>query len=218
MELDDLRRQWRQPEPVAVPTPLTAAELTQLVAQRSGSILAKLRRNARLELSVNYVILPIALAIAGLAPVLWLRLSGGTIALLAAVCIYYFYRKLGLLRTMDEPADDLRGHLLRITRGLRALVHFYYRLTLATIPATMLLCGLMALHELPKLRAPLQAALVLGAMQVLGALLYLPTKHTTIRYLQRLYGQHLDRLEDQLRELDDSEPPASPGSAPSITG
>lgn len=218
MELDDLRRQWQQPEPVAVLTPLTAAELTQLVAQRSGSILAKLRRNAQLELSINYVLLLPSLAIGVWANALWLRLFGGLLALLAAVCIYYFYRKLGLLRTMDDPDNDLRGHLVRITRGLRSLVQFYYRLTLATIPVTMLVCGLMALHESPKLRAPLQITLVLAAMQVLGVLIYLPIKYTTIRYLQRLYGQHLDRLEGQLRELDDNEPLANASSAPDFTG
>jgi hypothetical protein len=218
MELDDLRRQWRQPEPVAVPTSLTAAELTQLVAQQSGSILAKLRRNARLELSINYVLLIPSLAVALWASMLWLRLFGGLLVLVAAVCIYYFYRKLGLLRTMDDPDNDLRGHLLRITQGLRALVRFYYRLTLATIPVTMLVCGLMALYELPKLWAPLQVTLVLVAMQVFGALIYLPTKYITIRYLQHLYGQHLDRLESQLRELDDSEPPGRSGSAPDFTG
>lgn len=211
MELDDLRRQWQQPEPVAAPTPLTAAELTRLVAQQSGSILAKLRRNARLELGINYALLLPSLAVAALAPVLWLRLFGGLLALLAGVCIFYFYRKLGLLRMMDEPADDLRGHLRRITQGLRVLIRFYYRLTLATIPVTMLVCGLMALHELPKLRSPMQAGLVLIALQMLGVLLYLPTKHATNRYLQRLYGQHLDRLEGQLRELDEESPaPAQP--------
>lgn len=218
MELDDLRRQWRQPEPATVPTPLTTAELTQLVAQRSGSILAKLRRNARLELGINYVLLLPSLAVAVWAHVQWLRLFGGLLALLAAVCIYYFYRKLGLLRTMDDPDDDLRGHLLRVTRGLRALVQFYYRLTLATIPVTMLVCGLMALHELPKLRSPLQIVLVLAAMQVLGAFIYLPTKHTTTRYLQRLYGQHLDRLEGQLHELDATEPLPGAGSGGNFTG
>ncbi|WP_223648784.1 hypothetical protein [Hymenobacter psoromatis] len=210
MELDDLRRQWQQSEPVAFPTRLTTAELTQLVVQRSGSILAKLRRNARLELGVNYALLLSSLTIAVWAPVFWLRLFGGLLALIAGVCIYYFYRKLGLIRTMDEPADDLRGHLLRITRGLRSLVQLYYRLTLATIPVTMLVCGLIALHESPKLRTPLQVGLVLGAMQLLSILLYLPIKYTTMRYLQRLYGQHLDRLEGQLRELEEEIPAVGP--------
>ena len=205
MELDDLRRQWRQPEPVKAPAALSTAELTQLLAQQSGSIVGKLRRNARLELGINYALLLPALAVAVWAPVLWLRLFGGLLALVAVVCIYYFYRKLGLVRRMDDPTDDLRGHLLRITQGLRALVRFYYHLTLAIIPLTMLVCGFMALHELPKL-TPLKAGLILLALQALGGLLYLPTKHTTAKYLQKLYGQHLDRLEGQLRELDDSVP------------
>lgn len=207
MELNDLRRQWREPEPAKPSATLTTTELTQLVARQSGSIVAKMRRNAQWELGFNYAVLLPSLAVAGLASALWLRLVGGLLALLAVVCIYYFYRKLGLLHRLDDPTDDLRGHLGRITQGLRALVQFYYRLTLATIPVTMLLCGLMALHELPKLRAPWQQVLMMVAMQVLGALLYLPIKHTTAQYLQRLYGQHLDRLEGQLHELEGAELP-----------
>lgn len=209
MELDDLRQQWQQPEPVA-PAAFTQAYLTQVLAQQSGSVVAKLRRNARLELRINYGLLLPSLALAIGAPLLWLRLFGGLLTLIAAVCIYSFHRKLGLLRSMDNPTDDLRGHLLRLTQGLRALIRFYYRLTMATIPATMLVCGLMAVHELPKLWTPVQIGLILVALQVLGLLIYLPTKHATNRYLQKLYGQYLDRLEGQLRELDDK--PAGPGA------
>lgn len=205
MELDDLRHQWRQPEP-AGPAALDAAALNQLLAQQSGSIVAKLRRNARLELGINFALLPVALAMAGWAPVLWVRLFGGLLALVAAVCIYYFYRKLGLLRAMDNPADDLRGHLLRITRGLRALIQFYYRLTLAMIPVTMVLNAVMVLTGARHPLTPLKLGVVLGLLIGLGLALYLPVARATRWYLQRLYGQHLDRLEDQLRELDNGEP------------
>ncbi|MGI4743457.1 MAG: hypothetical protein ACRYG7_50540 [Janthinobacterium lividum] len=215
MELNDLRQQWQQPEPVGS-TAFTKEYLDQVLAQKSGSVVAKLRRNARVELSINYALMLSSLALAIWAQLLWLRLFGGLLTLLAAVCIYYFYRKLGLLRSMDNPTDDLRGHLLRLTQGLRALMRFYYRLTMATIPATMLICGLIALHEMPKLRTPVQMGLLLGALQVLGLLIYLPTKHTTNRYLQKLYGQHLDRLEGQLRELEDKPAGTGASSAPNF--
>ena len=211
MELDDLRRQWQQ---APAPPPVPPAELQRLLEQQSGSIVVTLRRNARLELSINYAMLLPSLALAIWTSLLWLRLFGGLMTLLVVLCIYYFHRKLGLLRSMDNPTDDLRGHLLRLTQGLRALIRFYYRLTMATIPATMLVCGLMALHELPKLRTPVQIVLLLAALQVLGLLLYLPTKHATNRYLQKLYGQHLDRLEGQLRELEDKPSVTGAGSAP----
>ncbi len=201
MELDDLRRQWQQSN--LTPPALNKVALTQLLAQQSGSVLAKLRRNARLELGLNYALLPLAVVLVGWASELWVRLLGGLLGLVAGVCIYYFYRKLGLLREMDNPADDLRGHLGRITRGLRALIRFYYRLTLAMIPVTLLLNVVMVLTTLRGPATPMKISVVLVALLVLGGLLYWPVARLTTWYLQRLYGQHLDRLEGQLRELDE---------------
>ncbi|GAA4495695.1 hypothetical protein GCM10023172_07830 [Hymenobacter ginsengisoli] len=203
MELDDLRRQWRQPEPPAVPAALSMAELRQLLAQQSGSIVAQLRRNARLEMGINYSILVVSLLIAGLAPVLWVRLFGGLLALIAVVCIFYFRRKLGLLRSMSDPGGDLRAYLLRLTIGLRTLIQFYYRLTLATLPVSCLLMGFMALTTTNKTVTTTKIWIVSAVLAVLCGVLYLPTAHTTKRYLHWLYGQHLDRLEGQLRELND---------------
>jgi len=114
MELDDLRRQWQRPPVVATPT-ITSAELTRLVAQQSGSILEQLRRNARWELGFNYVLVLGTLGLVVGATQLWLRLLAGLMGLLAVVCIYYFHRKLGLLRSMADPAGHLRAHLGRIT-------------------------------------------------------------------------------------------------------
>jgi hypothetical protein len=203
MELDDLRRQWRQPEPASEPLTLSTVELRQLLAQQSDSIVAKLRRNARLEMATNYALLPLSLAVAWLAPVLWVRLWGGLLGLIALVCIFYFHRKLGLLRSMSDPTGNLRAHLLRLTTGLRALIRFYYRLTLAMVPLVCLLMGVMALTSTTKAVTPTKVWVIGAVLAVLCAVLYLPTAHTTKRYLHWLYGQHLDRLEGQLRELND---------------
>ena len=203
MELDDLRRQWRQPEPASTPAPLSTNELRQLLAQQSNSIVAKLRRNAQVEMAINYALLPFSLAVAWLAPVLWVRLWGGLLGLIALVCIFYFHRKLGLLRSMSDPAGDLRAYLLRLTTGLRSLIRFYYRFTLAMLPLASLLMGIMALTSTTK-AVTLTKIWIIGALLVvLCVVIYLPTAHTTKRYLHWLYGQHLDRLEGQLRELDD---------------
>ncbi|RZK19688.1 MAG: hypothetical protein EOO56_13750 [Hymenobacter sp.] len=212
MELDDLRRQWQQPEPVA-PATLTTAELTQLVARQSGSIVEQLRRNARWELGLNYGLGLVALGLAIGIPQLWLRLLASTMGLVALVCIYYFHRKLGLLRSMASPAGHLRAHLVRITEGLRALTRFYYRLTLWTGPYTMLLLlGFFTgkeLHRAAEPRWPL-LGLVAGLALVVGAACQVGIIYLTRWYLQRLYGQHLDRLEGQLRELDGLPGPVAP--------
>jgi uncharacterized membrane protein len=206
MELDDLRRQWQQPQPVTDPVALSPAELRELLAQKSGSVITQLRRNARVEMNINYALLPVSLLVAGLAPVLWVRLFGWLLALIALVCIFYFRRKLGLLHRMNDPAGDLRSHLVRLTTGLRSLIRFYYRLTLATIPITGLLIGTMSVTSIVKVVTPTKVWLLAGLLTVLSLVIYLPVAHSTKRYLHWLYGQHLDRLEGQLRELDEAVP------------
>lgn len=203
MELDDLRRQWQRPEPATAPPALDTTGLRRLLAQQSDSIVVRLRRNARIEMAINYALLPISLGIAWLAPVLWVRLWGAILALIASVCIFYFHRKLGLLREMSDPAGDLRAYLLRLTTGLRSLIRFYYRFTLAMLPLTCLLMGIMALTTTTRAVTPTKIVLIGLVLLVLCVVIYLPTAHTTKRYLHWLYGQHLARLEGQLRELDE---------------
>lgn len=213
MELDDLRRQWRQAEPVKASGTLSTIELTELLARQSSGVVEQLRRNGRLELRINYGVLVASVLLVVRASELWLRLFGGVLALLAVVCIFYFYRKLGLLRSMDNPAGDLRAHLTRMASGLRSLIQFYYRLTLATIPVTVLIMGLMAVSEFHNKLTPSKLGIIAVVLVVLAVFLYLPTAHVTAKYLQRLYGQHLDRLEGQLRELDEPANALPPSAA-----
>jgi hypothetical protein len=203
MELDDLRRQWRQAEPLKASGILSTSELTELLARQSSGVVEQLRRNARLELRINYGVLVASILLVARASELWLRLFGGVLALLAVVCIFYFYRKLGLLRSMDYSAGDLRAHLTRMASGLRSLIQFYYRLTLAMIPVSVSIMGLMAVSEAHTKLTPTKLWVISALLVGLAVFLYLPTAHFTTKYLQRLYGQHLDRLEGQLRELDE---------------
>ena len=208
MELDDLRRQWQQPALADAPAPLNAAALTQLLSQRSKSVVGKLRRSARWELAANLVLVGGAVPVVVLEHTAWLRVFAGVLAAIGVVCIAYLYRKLHLLRRMDDPAADLRVHLRRLAEGLRSLIRFYFRFTLAMLPVGGLMNVLMFVstskHAI-SLTSGFGIALVVGMVLVLPALLYLPVASLTRKYLQRLYGQHLDRLEASLRELDEPE-------------
>ena len=211
MELDDLRRQWQQP-PVETPAPLDAAALTRLLARQSDGIVERLRRSARLELYINFGVLLGSLALVWLAQVFWLRVFGWLLVVIGLVCIGYLYRKLHLLRRMDDPAGDLRAHLLRLVSGLRALIRFYYLFTLAMLPVMGVMNTLMAISQFRhgiNLTSLPGLALMLVLVVGIPVLLYLPVASTTRRYLQYLYGQHLDRLEASLHELDSPEPAAA---------
>ena len=225
MELDDLRRQWQRPEPAA-PAGLTAAAFSALLARQRVGVVEKMRRNARWEMA-----LMIALAVftAGFLPyVPELGLLPYLTLLLALGLLYYYYRVLGVLRQMTETASSVRSHLVRLCVGLRQLLRFNYRLTLAMVPITMLtVLGMPFGREMVRIGQQLgrqeqvhwgRLLLLIGIGLAAGALMQVLVVPVTRWYLQRLYGQHLDRLEGQLRELDDNEPLANSGSAPAFTG
>jgi hypothetical protein len=132
------------------------------------------------------------------------RMYGVAMLLLSVIMLYYFYRQLQLLGRMARAEVHVRAHLLELSAGLRKLLRFYYRLTLATTPLAMLLVlGFFTGKELARtgdFRWGLMAT-VAAAFLMFGAVLQVGMVYGTRWYLQRLYGQHLDRLEASLREL-----------------
>jgi hypothetical protein len=210
MELDDLRRHWRQPEPVAPPT-LTGLDLNALQKGRTLGLVEKMRRAALIEAGIN------GLTGVGLLVALptvhdsLLRVFGGLLLLMVVVLMFFYYRLLGTLRRMAEPAGSVRGHLATLAQGLRQLLRFYYRLTLASGPLTMVVLWggelwRMAGRGLFEHRA--KASIIVGLFLLMAVVVQAGIVRFARWYVQRLYGQHLDRLEGQLRELSEGEPTA----------
>ena len=204
MELDDLRRQWQQPDPV---TPvLDPASLNRLLAQRSDSQIELMRRNARLEAGFAALMAVAAPLLLRFASTYLMRVQLVALFLLALVMLGYYYRKLQLLRQLAQPDADVRAHLQRLAVGLRRLLRFNYRLTVAVGPASLLVVYEVVVGQELQRPGGFRTGLVLGvgaALLVGGLLLQWAMVRFARWYLQRLYGQHLDRLEANLRELDD---------------
>ncbi|MCB2379747.1 hypothetical protein LGH70_19280 [Hymenobacter sp. BT635] len=204
MELDDLRRHWQQPEPQ--PTALPEPALQELLSRQSGSLVASMRRNARAELTFTVLVM-LGLGYFLLQPQKgFYQMYAVFMLLLSVATLYYFYRKLRLLRQMDCVEDNVQGHLQHLTASLRQLLAFYYRLTLLSGPlALLLLLGYDVGRELARPEAfrwnlmGLKAA----AFLVFGAVLQVVAVYGTRWYMQRLYGQHLDRLEAASRDLEE---------------
>ena len=201
MELDDLRSQWQKAPATSPP----AADFTRLVSTASRGLIDRMRRNAWAEV--------IATPIAALLPLLlpldsafrWLYI--GVMVVLVAVMAVYYGRQLRVLRQMSRADVSLRGHLQVLCAGLRQLLRFYYHLTLWTGPVTLaLVTAYYVGHELGRPAGPrwLVLGLVVAAVAGLGVLFQFIIIRFTRWYLQRLYGQHLDRLEGQLHELDEA--------------
>ncbi|MDQ2770621.1 MAG: hypothetical protein M3Y54_08985 [Bacteroidota bacterium] len=210
MELDDLRRQWQQPEAAGVPA-VNTAQLDQLLAGRSDGLVEQMRRNARVEMAfvaLTAVAMPLLI---GFAHNFLLRAQVVSLFLLALVLLGYYYRKLAMLRQMIQPEGHVLGNLRRLCAGLRSMLRFNYRLTLALPPASLLLGFEFAVGRELGRPGGVRAVQLFGvgaALLATGLLLQWAIVKGTRWYLQHLYGRHLDRLEASLREL--TEPDRAP--------
>lgn len=211
MELDDLRRQWRQPEPAA--SALTSSQLAALLKSRTGGLIEKMRRNAWLEFSFTMLIAVLLLLAVPRVHNILFRLYTVLAQVVAIIGLFFYYRLLSVLRRMNEPSSSVRGHLATLAQGMRHLLRFYYRLTLASGPVTMVLVLGIILWQLYASGKPVPwqvPAVVSGIWLVFGAIAQVGIVYLTRWWVQRVYGQHLDRLEGQLRELDEPLAPAAP--------
>ena len=200
MELDDLRGQWRQ-------APVPPTDLARLLGKAPLGLIDRMRRNVWAEIIAAPFAALLPLLVLSDATFRWLYL--GVMAVLTGIMAVYYGRQLRLLRQMEQAETSIKGHLQVLCAGLRQLLHFYYRLTIWTGPTTLLLVlGYYLGKELRRPTGPhwLAMGIVTGVVLVLGVAFQFGIIRFTHWYLQRLYGQHLDRLEGQLRELEEGAP------------
>ena len=205
MELDDLRRQWQQPE-ADVPPLLTARDLDAFAKSRAAGLVETMRRNAWLEMIVTVLLcVGVAVGLALLQDKFGL-LYCATLLTLGVLSLLIYGQLLHTLRQMDEPTGSVHQHLATLAHGMRHLLRFYYRLTLTAVLLTSLtLYGFMLwqMANRGELGRWPKTGIITALFGVIFVVTQLSTVHFTRWYLQRLYGQHLDRLESQLRELDE---------------
>ena len=207
MELDDLRRQWQQSK--TAPPPVSPSQLKSLLARRSTGIIEKMRRNTWLEMALTGLLIAAMLYQTDKPVLSVVRLFYGImLPLLGLAMLYYYYRQLRLLGRMAHAEAHVRQHLGVLCAGLRQLLQFYYRLTLATVPGVLVLmwCYQLGLEVARNGGARWERlGTMAGVLLVGGALLQVGTVYGTRWYLHKLYGQHLDRLEASLRELSEED-------------
>lgn len=204
MELDDFRGQW-QAQTADKNAPFTDTQMQLLLTKRPG-LVEKMRASVRLE----------AWLTAGLmVPVGWIcftrddvrfLVAGVVLLLMCLAQLYYYYRKLGLLRRMARVEGHVRKHLEKLTAQVRRMIKGYYWASIIAGPFGILLSfGGVFGYEMGR-PGPLRVNYLLitaAFMTLAGVISFFPLRAAIRWYLQRLYGQHLDQLEGALRELRD---------------
>jgi hypothetical protein len=208
MELDDLRKQWQQPQPANVP----ASDLAKLVERSSVSSIDRMRRNTWNEITVAIITVVASLNLLLLHKGPVSLLYAALLGLLVVIMIGYYVLQLNLLRQLARTDTNVLRHLQEVCVGLRKLLRFNDNLTLWTGPATWLvLIGYYVGHEVSRSAEPrwLKLGLVVGASIVLGVCLQVGLLKLNRWWSQYRYGQYLDRLESQLYELNEGPLPTA---------
>jgi hypothetical protein len=201
MELDNLKMIWKEQE---TPAPATDPDqLAFLLQMRSRGPIARMRRNLRVE-ALLMIITYIPTIIAYLtmfAGRLWVI----SLFLFVVLCFYgvYYYRKDRLLGRMQCVACEVRSNLAGQVETLRKYIRFYvWSGTLVILIA--ILVALETLRYSMQLKAmPIhwwfeQAFLPALLVPFAVGLFYLNKW-----YVNKLYGHHVEKLREMLRELDE---------------
>jgi hypothetical protein len=214
MELDDLRRQWRQ-QPVSHPADTLISEQAlraMLTSHTSSNPLIRLKKNASRELKL--VIVGLALIVFDtlifFRHVAKMQLFAAGIFVIICLVGLIVYQRLKLIRQMELQQANLYHFLkTRITRFRQLMrLHDY-----VGVGALILLVVFVVVVRRGDLWAYLQPSqpdwgwhlgvIGCGVAAVL-ALIYAGYAIGKKEH-QRRYGRYLDRLEASLRELDETE-------------
>ncbi|HTI90301.1 MAG TPA: hypothetical protein VL727_06900 [Puia sp.] len=210
MELENLKSIWKELE--AQPTPETDGEqILALLQKKSRGPVARMRRNLIRELlliTVTYipVILFYLVEFEG-------RLSAisGLLFLLGLFFCGYYYRKMMLLKKMQCVSCMVRSNLARHVETLKKYTRFYLLAGTLIIPFTAIYVyailrwkmphasGLQLYHRLSP--APWWTNSIYWLL--LLAPLTIAIYYINAWYINRLYGRHIKKLQELLREMDE---------------
>lgn len=205
MELDNLKTIWRGQDVVTEPDPDQTELLQWLMSQQSRGPIAHMRRNLRREsllMIATYIptILGYLLLLQGR---LWV-ISLIYFLILVFFGVYY-YKKSRLLRDMECVTCEVRSNLARQLRKLSRYVRFY-RWSGTLLIVTAWIIGYVVIAYTYRYVHPLSAARWWLHPAFLAALLIpiaIGTHYLNRWYVNKLYGRHIQKLRELLREMDE---------------
>ena len=198
MELETLKTLWQEQDtPLA--TEGSQEELLALLHKRSGGPIARMRRNLRKEVIVMVVsyafcILFYLLAFNGsMSGVAWVFVG------LFAFFYVYYYRKNLLLKKMQCAGCEVRSNLAGQLKTLQKYLRFYFWSSTLIVPVSLLASLAITLHNRPVTSWWRVTILLFAFTTGLTVAVYFLNRW----YIHKLYGRHLRKLQELLREMDE---------------
>lgn len=202
MQLHDFSRRW-QLQPLAGTKAVDTVQLQELLKNRSG-LVEKMRRNARVEMALTALLVMVFCLLLFKSDKLLSVVQASFLLFVGLGQLYYYYYKLGVLRRMATVEGNVQAHLQKMCVELRRLLRFFYQASLVMGPFTLFLgfCYSLGTEIVRPEGIRVNHLLILAGVLILfGIVLQIGVVYGTRWYVRRLYGQHLDRLEGYLHEL-----------------
>jgi len=203
LELDDLKSIWKGNRPFEAKP---AEEIAAMLKGRSNSPIAKLKRSTWFELVLTLVFSVAMLFYSLRLPSGALRWSViATVVLFLVYCVYYF-KKLRLLNSFDSSHQNVRENLEKLVKDLNVYLSFYKTSYAIVFPAYFFLVLLFTAIErgadafFHQLSQPETILRLLFALLVFIMITVFISKW----YLKKLYGNHLEALQELLKDIEDS--------------
>jgi len=201
MELDDLKSIWKQDKRGF--EPVKEEEIASMIKGRSNSIISKLKRSVWFEL-IFTIVCGVGLAIVALmlesGALMWTIIS---LLVLFVSYLFYYVKKIILLNQFDSSKENLRNSLQHLLDRLTTYLNFYKKSYAILYPVYFCLGLLFGALErgiddfLNRLSQPKTIIYLI----LLSGIFFVCTVIITNWYLKKLYGNHLDKLKELLKEL-----------------
>jgi O-antigen/teichoic acid export membrane protein len=200
MELDDLKSIWKNKQGYV---PKQEEEIASMLRGRSNSIINKLKRSVWFEL-IFTIVCGVGLGIYTLTiqsgALMWTIIS--LLVLFVSYLIYYV-KKIILLNQFDPSSDNLKENLQHLLERLTVYLNFYKRSYAILYPVYFMLGLLFGALErgMDDFLNHMSQPRTIFYLVALSALFFLCTIWVTNWYLKKLYGNHLEKLKELLKEL-----------------
>jgi hypothetical protein len=204
MELEDLKTIWKQSE--ADFHLKDEAQIASMLKGKSMSIIAKLKRSVWFELVFALIVSIVLLVYAITLKPGALKWTAISLLLMCLGSSIYFSKKLILLNRFQEVNENLHVTISLLITNLNGYLRFYKNSYTILYPIYFSLGILFAaLERGPKkfIEFLLQPSIIIYLLLMAG-IFYIVSTWFANWYIKKLYGDHLQKLQGLLSDLDNS--------------
>lgn len=176
------------------------------IRKQSGSIIEKIKKSLQLEMALAVFFFLLISWIIFRLPNLYLQIFALIMTVLCLCFTFYIAQLYKKIIYYQSTTTSIKTNLEQVINILKQFTRLYFILTLVMVPVILLSAisfGFASLQAITKTPLNTYSAQQLTALFGLSLAWCIATYFFTKWYIRKLYGNYLDSLKQQLRELED---------------